>query len=255
MTQYQPPYSPLPPDQQPQWGQWGQQPQWGQLPSQPFPQQGYSQPQWQGQPQYPQQAPFQPPKKKSHKGLWIALAIIAAVVVFGCVGVVALLSAGGHAVQQAANRAATEIATTASGQPTSAPQSTQTTSQPNAIGQPVVADDTWIVTVNRVLTSSGNNFITPKSGNTFLEIIVTLKNTSSSSQTASSLLMFSLVDSTGQKYDQSLGIETSPDGPVAANALLRGTVTYEVPKSIHTFTLQFQPQITSSNIVQWTVKD
>lgn len=246
MTQYQPPSSPQPSDQQPQWGQ---------QPSQPFPQQGYSQPQWQGQPQYPQQAPFQPPKKKSHKGLWIALAIIAAVVVFGCVGIIALVSAGGHAVQQAANQAATQIATTASGQPTSAPQSTQTTSQPNAIGQSVVADDTWTVTVNTVSTGTGNDFIKPKSGNTFLEINVTLKNTSSSSQAASSLLMFSLIDSTGQKYDQSLGVETSPDGAVAANGLLRGTVTYEVTQSIHTFTLQFQPQITSSNIIQWTVKD
>jgi hypothetical protein len=170
------------------------------------------------------------------------------VVVFGCVGVIALVSAGGHAVQNAANQAATQIATTAAGQPTSP-------SQHATIGQPVVADATWTATVNNVSTSSGNDFLTPKSGNTFLEINVTLKNTSSSSQTASSLLMFSLLDSTGQKYDQSLGVVSSPDGAVAANGLLRGTVTYEVPKSIHTFTLQFQPELTSSNIVQWTVTD
>jgi len=183
------------------------------------------------------------------------------VVVLGCVGVVALVTAGTHTVQNAANQAATEIATTAAGQPTSPAQPTspsqptQPTSQQNSLGQPVVADDTWTVTVNNVTTSPGNDILTPKSGNTFLEINVTLKNTSSSSQTASSLLMFSLLDSTGQKYDQSLGIESSPDGAVVANGLLRGTVTYEVPKSVHTFMLQFQPELTSSNVVQWTVTD
>jgi hypothetical protein len=176
---------------------------------------------------------------------------VAAVVVFGCVGVVALVSAGGHAVQNATNQAATEIATAATGQPTSAQQ----TSQQNAAGKPVVANDTWTVTLNSAATSTGNDFITPKSGNIFLEVNVTIKNTSSSSQTASSLLMFSLIDGTGQKYDESLGLKTTPDGAVAAGGLLRGTVTFEVPKSVHTFTLQFQPDITSSNIVQWTIKD
>jgi Domain of unknown function (DUF4352) len=179
------------------------------------------------------------------------------VLVFGCVGIFALVNAGGHAIQNAANTTATEIATSAAEQPTSPSQSqpTQPTSQQTSLGQPVVADNTWTVTVNKVSTSSGNDILTPKSGNTFLEINVTLKNTSSSAQTASSFLMFSLIDSTGQKYDQGLGIESSPDGAVAANGLLRGTVTYEVPTSIHTFTLQFQPEITSSNLVQWTVTD
>ena len=258
MSQYQPPYQPFPPDEPPQWGQQPSQPfppqqsntQWGQPPQ--------YQPQWQEQPGYPQQPPyqqpFQPPKKKSRKGLWIALAIVAAVVVFGCVGVVALVSAGGHAVQNAANQASTEIATAATGLPTQ-PTSAQQTSQQNAAGNPVVASDTWTVTLNSAATSTGTDFITPKSGNIFLEVDVTLKNTSSSSQTASSLLMFSLTDGTGQKYDESLGVQTTPDGAVAAGGLLRGTVTFEVPKSVHTFTLQFQPDITSSTIVQWTVKD
>jgi len=176
---------------------------------------------------------------------------VAAVLVFGCVGIAARISASGHAVQNAANQASTEIATAATGLPTS----TQQTSQQNAAGKPVVASDTWTITLNSAATSTGNGFLTPKSGNIFLEINVTLKNTSSSSQTASSLLMFSLIDGTGQKYNQSLGLKTTPDGAVAAGGLLRGTVTFEVPKSVHTFTLQFQPDITSSTIVQWTVKD
>ena len=179
---------------------------------------------------------------------------MAAVLVFGCVGIAALISASGHAVQNAANQASTEIATAATGQPTSA-QPTQPASQQNAAGKPIVASDTWTVTLNSAATSTGTDFLTPKSGNIFLEINVTLKNTSSSSQTASSLLMFSMIDGTGQKYDQSLGLKTTPDGAVAAGGLLRGTVTFEVPKSVHTFTLQFQPDITSSTIVQWTVKD
>lgn len=183
---------------------------------------------------------------------------MAAVLVFGCVGVAALVNAGGHAVQNAANQAATEIATAATGLPTqpATPAATQPAPQQNAAGKPIVASDTWTVTLNSAATSTGSDFITLKAGNIFLEIDVTLKNTSSSSQTASSLLMFSLIDATtGQKYDQSIGVKTTPDGAVAAGGLLRGTVTFEVPQSVHTFTLQFQPDITSSTIVQWTVKD
>src|SRR5258708_3945979 len=205
MSQYQPPDQPLPPGQQP--------PQWGQQPSQPFPpqqsntqwgQQPQYQPQWQEQPGYPQ--PFQPPNKKSRKGLWIALAIVAAVLVFGCVGIAALLAAGGHAVQNAANQASTAIATAATGLPTQQPTSAQQPSQQNAAGKPVVASDTWTVTLNSAATGTGNDFIKPKSGNIFLEINVTLKNTSSSSQTASSLLLFSLIDGTVQNNDQSLSV-------------------------------------------------
>jgi hypothetical protein len=174
---------------------------------------------------------------------------VAAVLVFGCVGIAALLAAGGHAVQNATNQASTEIATAATGLPTQQP------SEQNAAGKPIVASDTWTITLNSASTSTGSDFIKPKSGNIFLEVNVTLKNTSSSSQTASSLLMFSLIDGTGQKYDESFGVGTPPDGAVAAGGLLRGTIAYEVPQSVHTFTLQFQPDITSSTIVQWTIKD
>src|SRR5215469_5246999 len=136
MSQYQPPSSPFPPDSQAQWGQ---------QPSQPYSQWG-QQPQWQGQPGYPQQPyqqPFQPPKRKSRKGLWIALAIVAAVLVFGCAGVAALVNAGRHAVQNAVNQVATGLPTQ---QATSA--ATQQPAGQNNSGKPIVANDTWTVTLN-----------------------------------------------------------------------------------------------------------
>ena len=49
-------------------------------------------------PQYQPQMP--PPKKKSRKGLFIVLGVILTVALVGCIGVVALVNAGGQAFGQ-----------------------------------------------------------------------------------------------------------------------------------------------------------
>jgi hypothetical protein len=90
--------SPMPPPQQ-----WNPQ-------QQPFPPQQYQQP-----PQY------QPPKKKSHKGLFIVLAVILAIVLFGCIGFAAMVNAGGQATQQALNQTSTQVVQQGNTQPTSQP--------------------------------------------------------------------------------------------------------------------------------------
>jgi hypothetical protein len=66
------------------------------------------------------------------------------------------------------------------------------------------------------------------------------------------LLLFTLKDSTGQKYDESLSAGvTTPDGTLTAGDVLRGQIAYEVPTSMHSFTLDFQADFTSSGATIW----
>lgn len=207
---------------------------WSQAPQYP-PQSG----QWQhpyGQPP-PGWQPPQPPQK-SHKGLWIILSVIAALVVFGCIGISALVS------QSSKSSTINTVQATVD---------TSQTSQTYTVGQSVQVGDTWVVTLNKVSTTSGDDINTPQSGNTFLVANVTLKNTSSDTQPASSLGMFSLKDNSGQTYEQTITFAGSPDGNVASEGVIRGNIYYEVPKSIHTYILQFTPDL-SADLAEWNVK-
>jgi hypothetical protein len=120
------------------------------------------------------------------------------------------------------------------------------------VGQQVKVGSDYIVTVNGVTTSQGDDFTKPKSGNTFLVVDVTLKNTSGKSQDVSSLISFDLKDSTGQKYTATfLSGVTGPDGAVAAGEQVRGQIPFEVPSSQHKYVFSFQPDIISSDVVLW----
>jgi flagellar basal body-associated protein FliL len=240
--QWQQTQQPYPPPQQ----QWQQSPmptqqQWQQPPLQSFPPQ-YQQPQQWGQ------FPPQPSKKKSRKGLWIALSIILSIVIIA----VAVGSHGGSQPSTSSSSSNQQQSTQAANQPTSPP-----TSQPaaNTIGKPVVVDSTWTVTVNSVKTSQGDQITAPKSGDIYVIVDVTLKNTSSTNQPVSSLVQFNFKDSTGQQYTETVTDFTHPpDGMLTAGGVLRGQLAYEVPSSQHDFILQFQPDITSTNVAEWTLK-
>jgi len=261
MSQFQPPQPPYPqqnygPQQQPQWGP--------PPPSQPLPQQSQWNPQqqWQPQPTQPQwQQPMpQPPQKprKSRKRLWVIIGIVVLAIIV--IGVVA--SQGGKNAPTTDNSQATQPATTQQQSTQSASQPTQpaqrATSQPapstHNVGAPVVVSDTWTVTVNSVKKSSGSEFTTPKSGDTFIVVDVTLKNTSSSNQGVSSLGMFNLKDSTGQQYTETITDFTkAPDGTIAPGELLRGQLVYEVPVTQHSFTFSFQSDFSGSDLTEWNV--
>ncbi len=212
-----------PPTNEP-WQQPLQQPYPGNqpYPQQP-PQQNYGQPQWQQQQPYSlqqpiyQQQPMQPPpRKKSKTWLWIVLGVIA-VLVLGCICASAL------AFNAAKN---------------------------------VKVGDTWDVSVNSMKTSKGDQFSVPKSGNTYLIIDLTMKNISTQEQKVSSLISFNLLDSTGQKYTETLTTMSDihpPDGKVEAGAPLRGQLVYEVPISMKDYTLSFQADITSSGQTIWDI--
>ena len=115
--------------------------------------------------------------------------------------------------------------------------------------------DTFVVTVNSVKTSKGDQFIKPKSGNTFLVVDVTIKNASKAEQNVSSLLSFEMKDGTGQKYTETILSDlTPPDGKIEAGGLLKGQMPYEVPSSQHDFTFSFQADITSSGQTIWDLR-
>jgi flagellar basal body-associated protein FliL len=199
-------------------------------------------------PQYPQQ-PWQqpPPPKKRRTWLWIVLGVLA-IVVLGCIGVVALATS---ASKTTTNTIATTIATSI---PTSA-STPAPSGQHFKVGQTVKVGDTWQVTVNSAKTSQGDEFTTPTAGNTFVIVDVSLKNLSSTEQNISSALNFSLQDSTGQKYTEIiLSGKTPPDGKVEAGSLLRGQLSYEVPTNQKALTFNFEANIISGGQTVWDLK-
>ena len=195
-----------------------------------------------GQPFYP---PGPPPKKR-RTGLWIALGVIA-VLVFACIGVSAIALRG---ASSAVNSVATTVATFT---PASGSTPATSPSGSNTIGKPVQVNADWMVTLNKVSTSTGTEFDMPKAGDIYLVVNVTLANTSGSTQNASSIGQWSLKDASGQTYTQDIAYGNGPDGTVTANGKIRGNVAYEVPKSQHSYTLQFVPDIGSTDLAEWQV--
>lgn len=120
------------------------------------------------------------------------------------------------------------------------------------VGDQVKVGSTYIVTVNSVKASQGDEIDQPKAGNQYMIVDVTVQNVSSSEQDFSSLLSFTLKDSTGQKYDQAfVSGATSPDGKIEPNDKLRGQLAYEVPTAQHGYTLGFEADILSSGQSIW----
>ena len=157
-----------------------------------------------------------------------------------------IVAAPGSQATPAATPAAT-LTTTPTAPPTPA-------SGKNTIGKAVQVGNTWVVTVNNVKTSPGDDVTKPKSGNIFIIVDVTVKNISSSSETVSSLLMFNLQNATGQQYAEVFtGFTNPPDATVTPNSVLQGQLVYEVPSTDHTFTFAFQSDSGGSDITKWNV--
>ena len=208
------------------------------------------------QPIYQQQPPmhqptYQPPQQppRSRKRLWLIIGIVTAILLV--IGIIGGIAGQG---QPTSNTSATQATQQVTTQPTQ-PPTTQPT-QSNTIGKPVQVGDTWVVTVNSVKTNAGSEFSQPKNGNTYVVVDITLKNISSSNQTVSSLMMFSMKDQTGQGYTQTITdfAKQSPDGAVSSGSMLRGEIVYEVPSSVNTFTLSFVPGFSASDMAEWNVK-
>jgi flagellar basal body-associated protein FliL len=196
--------------------------------------------------------PQQPPKKKRGPLFWILIGLAAVLVLSIAICGISLASAGKAVTTTVNNASATFTADTSN----TTSNSTSTTSGTHyKVGQTanIASMD---VTVNSTKTSQGDQYSVPKTGKQYLIVDVTVNNKSGQAQTISSLLSFTLQDSTGQKYTEaltSLSGVTPPDGSVQDGAKLRGQLVYEVPKSMKSYTFEFQPSITSTDVVTWDI--
>ncbi len=147
-----------------------------------------------------------------------------------------------------------------SGSDTAAPQAVSgtVTSAPQPkhfkVGQQVKVD-VWVITINSVKKSAGDDFDKPKNGQ-YLILDMTFKNTDNQSQTLSSLIQFEFQDSSGQKYTEQItalqGV-SAPDGDVQAGSQTRGQVVYDVPTKEHAFTFTFTPGLSGDNAATWDI--
>jgi flagellar basal body-associated protein FliL len=199
--------------------------------------------------------PQQPPKKKRGPLFWILIGLATVIVLSIAICGISLANAG-KAVTTAVNNASATFTADTSNTGTTNSNSTSTTSGAHyKVGQTanIASMD---VTANSTKTSQGDQYSTPKAGNQYLIVDVTVNNKSGKAQTISSLLSFTLQDSTGQKYTEtftSLSGVTAPDGSVQDGAKLRGQLVYEVPKSMKSYTFEFLPSITSTDVATWDI--
>ena len=142
-----------------------------------------------------------------------------------------------------------QFGTQSANQPTSVP--TQTIFK---IGE-TATNTLWSVTMNSVKEVTSGPYAQPGAGNIFLIVDVTTQNLSSSPQIVSSGASFTLKDTTGQVYSEKFtGIGTPPDnGALQPNDKLRGQISYEVPKSLHDFTFQFQGSMLDASAATWAI--
>lgn len=119
-------------------------------------------------------------------------------------------------------------------------------------GDVVSVADTWVVTVNAVASSQGAPGQTPRAGDAFVVITVTLKNLTRTPQALSSILQFRLIGSDGVRYDQAVAtFLTPPDGTVDPGGTTTGQVAYETPDALRAFTFGFQADVTGAALVNW----
>lgn len=230
---------------------------------------GYQQPTYPSGPNYPQQqwpgnVPPQQPRKSRTRLIAIVGAALALVIVLSIVAV-ALAHQGTANTSPTPTPAAgttpvtgTTPSTSGNTPTTSAVTPTSQTSTSGAqVGQTVQAGANYAVTVNSAKTSTGDSVFQPKSGNIYLVIDVTVKNTSASSQDVSSFINFELQDSTGQKYQEAFtDIGTPPDQTgLQPGKLIRGQLVYEVPQSMHQFSMTFTDLLGDGSLASWNLSD
>lgn len=203
----------------------------------------------------------------------IAASVIAAVLVLAIVLVVVSRNSGSINGQRGGQNGPTATGTsgsTGANQPTNqSPNGDGQPTQPSNVATPttsptggthhvgdVVVIDGWQVTVLGVKTSSGGEFDTPKPGNTFLEIDLSVVNQTGQSQIFAAFEACTLKDGTGQTYEQAFVSDAPapPDGSVAANGKLRGTLVYEVPANMSSFEFDVTPNaFRNGDIAIWNL--
>jgi len=125
------------------------------------------------------------------------------------------------------------------------------------IGGPAAVENKFIITVKKPKMSSGNSSLKPQNANDqFLIFSVSIKNISKQEQNVPGAAQFMLADSSGKKYDpvSDPGAGPALQGTISAGGLFHGVLVYEVPSSMHTFTMSLQLTSKSQQITIWAVK-
>jgi hypothetical protein len=180
---------------------------------------------------------------------------VAAVLLVCCIGGIAVVANGGKNTSNTANTSNTSspVATSPSGvTPTTAP-----TTSDHKIGDTVNFNSEWQVTITSATLSNGDASQfdpTPDAGKTYLIIEGSFKNLTTKAQPLSTLLYFELRDAQGNKYDETLLLSITPpdSGGIPAGGLSRGKWPYEVPTSVHAFTLAFDSDL-AGNPAIWDI--
>lgn len=230
-----------------------QQEQWSQQPYTPYPpQQG----QWQQpnmpDPRWPQQPNWQtpPPKKKSK--LPIIIGVIVVFVLFACIGAGVLAS---H--MSSPNASTTTNSSSLNSNSTADTTSTTVpTSKHYHQTDTVQVGNIYDIQIMSVKTATGSQFFQPqKAGDVYLVFVIKAKNISSQEQAVSSLLNFTLLDTNGQKYTETIYPDAGAtfDGKIEPGSLLQGSIVYEVPSSAKNFTLAFQASLIDQGQVIWDI--
>lgn len=228
----------------------------------------------QPQPSIPQSPP---PKKRMSTGSKVALAFISALLAV-CLLIVVVIEAQPSAPQfSAADQNATATANAASIAATNAAAldatanaqlSADLTEQANAptpvpttpvastgVGS-AQSSGAWTITVNSIKPTSGGPYDSaPKAGDLYILINFTALNAGTSAQDMSPIY-FTLRDDQGDTFDLAyITVPSDPRGTVVSGQKLRGDLSYEIPKSLHSLTLQFDSpdDFDNSQVVQWNL--
>lgn len=134
------------------------------------------------------------------------------------------------------------------------------------VGEQVKVADMWLVQITQAQIQPDNGLMKAPVGQAYLAIDVSLKNISSQTYTFSSSTQFTLQDLQGKQYDQTFIAAVLPpeastpaqDGRVAAGGSMHGRLTYEIPASLHQFTLSFKADWlnydpTTSQLTIWDI--
>ena len=210
-------------------------------------------------PDWPEQAPSQPPPaKKTGRTLMIAVLILALLIAGSTTGFLVLHLRGNNASTTPTTITGTITTTGTTTAKTATPAPTPTTATTaNGVGTPVQAGPNWLVTVTGVKTTT-SSLIAPNAGNTYLEISLSLKNVSTQAQTLVGIIQFTLADASGHVYSETAtdtNVHQLPYGKVNGGQTFNAQIAYEVPETQHTFKLSFAYGLSSGNSasVSWNL--
>jgi len=129
-------------------------------------------------------------------------------------------------------------------------------SQEVKAGGPADVEGKFIITVKKPTMSSGDASVKPQNASDQLLIFtVAIKNVSQQEQDVPGPALFILTDSSGKTYtlvtDPSAG--AALQGTVKAGKLVKGVLVFEVPKSLHTFTVSLKLTSKSQLVTIWDI--